>query len=531
MYRINHTIRSSAVIGIAATAFSILAPAALATQPTVVYESLFTQFTPIEPHDIAIDDAGCAYILASRPGNDYATRVLKLDPDGHLIWSQMFDGDSHDIPGGLAIDTVGDVYVVGTTGSDDFPTLHPLQAAPSSVQYEAFVMKLSGVDGTLLYSTYFGSTYSEWGNDIAVNDAGEMYIIGQTHSPYLPTVNPLQDHLGGDPYFPHEDAFIAKFSADGSELLYSTYFGGGGVEDGRGIVLDSAGRMYITGTTTSDDFPTVNPVQGSMPEGGAAFAARISADGSTIDYSTYLGGEEREMVYGIALDHDNRLYIAGHTESVDFPTTPGAFQEDFVGEILGCEVPFGASYNCDDVFVACLTPDGSALHYATYLGGHQIDQCYGLAVNQCGSAYVAGHTKSDDFPPYASGTFFQIYLSKLNEAGSDLVYTRLHDTVTVSPARVAVDSAGDVYLVGTINTPPDLFVVKLHDGSQGACECPGDMNADGQRNVTDFTRFAAAYGSRIGDADYDPNADLSGDGFVNATDFSRFASYYGTPCP
>ena len=439
--------------------------------PPVVYQKVLSQFGTVQPRDILADDAGCAYVLAARPGNDYATLVLKLDPAGDLVWSRWFDGSSHDIPGGMAIDDAGDVYVVGTTGSDDFPLLNPLQATPASVQYEAFVLKLSGLDGTQLYGTYFGASRSEWGNDIAVNDAGEMVIVGSTKSVDFPTVNPIQGQLAGYPYWGWTDAFIARISADGSQLLYSTFYGGYYSDEARGVALDRTGRIHLVGETESDDFPTANPLQPATGGERDAFAACLSADGGSVVYSTYLGGEDIESVRGIALGADGRLHLAGHTQSIHFPTTPGAFQETFVGAINGCEIPFGGKYNCDDAFVASLAPDGSALAYATDLGGHQVDHGYGLAVDDAGNAYASGHTKSDDFPPYSSGTFYSNFISRLDAGGSSLEYSFLHPTVTPSPAFVALDDDANIYAAATMDTPTVLVVMKLW-GGQG---CSGDV--------------------------------------------------------
>jgi hypothetical protein len=496
-------------------------PAANAEQPEIVYEKTISQYGTLDPHDIIADDDGYAYVLAARPGSNYATRVLKLDPAGDTVWTQMFDGSSHDIPGGIAIDAVGDVYVVGTTGSDDFPLVNPLQGTMSSVQYEAFVMKLSGDDGALLYSTYLGGVRSEWGYDIAVNDAGEMYIVGSTESLDFPTADPFQEGLAGFPYYGWEDAYIAKISADGSELLYSTFFGGYYDDEARGVALDADGRIHIVGETSSDDFPLMSAAQPAYGGDRDAFAARLSADGSTLEYSTYLGGETIESVRGIALGADGRLYLDGHTQSISFPTTSGAYQEGFVGEILGCEVFLGADFNCDDVFVACLMPDGTSLDYATYLGGHEIDHGYGLAVDPAGRVYASGHTKSHDFPPYVSGTFYTNFITKLDGAGSTLMYSFLHDTVTPSSAHVALDATGDIYMAATVDTPTQLYVARLRES---ASPCPWDCSGDdGEVGIVDVLALLGQWG-RAG-----MSCDVDGGG-VGVTDFLVLMANWG-PCP
>jgi hypothetical protein len=278
------------------------------------------------------------------------------------------------------------------------------------------------------------------------------------------------------------------------------------------------------GETQSDDFPTVSPAQALTGGEQDAFAVRISADGTTVEYSTYLGGEESESVRGIALGADGRLYLDGHTQSIYFPTTSGAYQEDFVGEILGCEVPFGGDYNCDDVFVASVASDGTAFDFATYLGGSEIDHGYGLTVDSSGQVYATGHTKSDDFPPYDTGTFYTNYITKLDATGSNLEYSFLHDTVTPSPAYVTLDPIGDIYVAATVNTPTSLVVMKLSECGVGLV---GDMNCDSTVDLDDFTMF---YGCMMGPSVGRPagceRADMNASGCVDLMDFSMLQEVF-----
>jgi hypothetical protein len=499
--------------------WTMLGAAARADLPTVVYERSFPEFGYAAAQDIVVDDAGQAYVLGAREGDIYATLVLKLDANGDVLWSRLFDGSSLDLPGAITLDSAGDVYVVGMTASPDFPTLNPLQGTLAG-GYDAFVLKLAGTDGTLLYSTYLGGLFTEDAGGIAVNDAHEIYISGSTESYDFPTVNPLQPLLGGYPY-QHADAFISKISADGSQLLYSTYFGGSATDYGRGLRLDSQGRMYIAGETESTDFPTASALQPANAGGRDAFAARISADGSTLEYGTYIGGEDLDVVYAVALDNQGRLLLAGATRSIYFPTTAGVYQPVFAGEILGCEVPFGEIYNCEDVFVAAVTPSGTALDYATYLGGNAPDFGYGLAIDSDGQAYVSGHTISDNFPPYNSGTFYTNFITKLSASADTLFYTYLRDTNAPNPARVALDGAGDIYFAG-----PALTVVKLteHPGA-----LTGDLNCDGAVNFADINPFVLALADPAGyAATYvgcpTSNGDINADGSVNFGDINPFVA-------
>jgi hypothetical protein len=480
-----------------------------AQEPGLVYETTLTEFTPSAPDDILIAGDGSAYVLANTQGEAYAVLVVKLAPDGSLAWSTIIDGESHDFPGAMTMDGDGNLYIVGTTGSDDLPMVNPFQAERATVQYDAFIMKLSGEDGSILYSTYLGGIRSDWGRDIAVNAAGEIFIVGGTKSVDFPTTpDAIQGELAGYPYWSWFDAFVCKFSADGSELLYSSFLGGFYDDEAHGLVLDADDRVHIVGTTESDDFPTQGPVQSSLAGDFDLFAARIAADGSALEYSTYLGGEDLDKFGYTALGGDGSLYITGATRSIHFPTTDGAYQEDFVGGIRACEVAFGQDENCEDVYVARLTPDGAALGYSTYLGGHTVDEARGLAVDEDGRAYVAGYTSSDDFPPYSSGTFGQIFLSRLDATGSNLAYTLLFDTVTPSPQKVAVEPAGFIYLAGAVHTPTDLYVAKLMDdtsmstfaecvaGPEAAYESgcgPADLESDGDVDLADFAAYQKMY--------------------------------------
>jgi hypothetical protein len=181
-------------------------------------------------------------------------------------------------------------------------------------------------DGSaLVYSTYLGGSGDEFGDPdfglgIAVDAAGNAYVTGSTASLDFPTANAVQPALGGDP--PLSNAFVAKLTADGSVLVYSTYLGGSVYDQANGIAVDTAGNAYVTGQTASPDFPTANPLQPALgdPNATTAFVAKFSADGSALVYSTYLGGSGGDYGGGIALDAAGNVYVIGETSSADFPT-------------------------------------------------------------------------------------------------------------------------------------------------------------------------------------------------------------------
>jgi hypothetical protein len=240
------------------------------------------------------------------------------------------------------------------------------------------------IDPMLVYSTYLGGSGGDFGDGIAVDDRGNAYVTGDTTSTDFPTVNAVQPTLGGgsDAFL---DAFVAKLTPQGSQLLYSTYLGGSGFDRGDGIAVDDRGNAYVAGNTTSTDFPTVNAVQPTFGGGNLdAFVAKLTPHGSQLLYSTYLGGSGDEFGNGIAVDDRGNAYVTGQTASTDFPTV-NAVQPTFRGGNF-------------DAFVTKLTRNGSQLLYSTYLGGSGGDFGTGIAVDDRGNAYVTAGTDSIDFP-------------------------------------------------------------------------------------------------------------------------------------
>ena len=251
--------------------------------------------------------------------------------------------------------------------------------------------KLNAAGSALLYSTYLGGNGSDSANGIAVDAGGNAYVTGGTGSTDFPTVNPFQSDLAGPGTL---DAFVAKLNPTGSALVYSTYLGGSGQgfsgstqERGYGIAVDVSGNAYIVGITPSEDFPTVNALQPSFGGGNTdIFVTKLNADGSQLVYSTYLAGNSSDSPGGIAVDASGNAYVAGSTASSDFPSVD----------------PLQSLRGTGDAFVAKLNAAGSALLYATYLGGSRGDGAKGIALDAFGNAYITGETGSTDFPTTAN---------------------------------------------------------------------------------------------------------------------------------
>jgi hypothetical protein len=200
--------------------------------------------------------------------------VAKLNPAGSaLVYSTYLGGSGVDYGYGIAVDSSGNAYVTGRTYSTDFPTANPLQASCKG-ELDAFIAKLNPAGSALAYSTYLGGDRYDEGNGIAVDPSGNAYVAGVTYSANFPTVGALQATCGG--CSSNADAFVAKVNAIGSALVYSTFLGGSGVDYGYGIAVDSSGNAYVTGETSSTDFPVARPLQPSAHGNFDVFVTKIS---------------------------------------------------------------------------------------------------------------------------------------------------------------------------------------------------------------------------------------------------------------
>ncbi len=375
-----------------------------------------------------------------------------------LDYSTYLGGTGLDKGYGIAVDSSNCTYVIGATDSSDFPTATAYQAAATG-NWDTAVAKLSADGQSLLYGTYLGGTLDDVGISIDVDGEGNALILGYTDSLDFPTANPYQAALAGET----RDAFVAKLSPTGSTLNFSSYLGGSGEDHGIAIALAADGSPYLAGFTLSADFPTVNAYQPS--HGGTsfvdAFVARMSADGSSLEYSTFLGGAAADRARAIAVDGEGVVYITGNTESEDFPTV-AAFQAAFGGGL-------------DDVFVSKLTTNASsALVYSTYLGGASKEQGEGIAVHSSGEAYVSGNTLSSDFPlqdayqaALAGGsTYGDAFVSRIASDGGSLVYSTYLGGSGEDRAKRGVLQDGYIYLAGW-TTSADFPLYRPYQAAHG----------------------------------------------------------------
>ena len=458
-----YRLEASNEVGFAVAAYDATKP--LVIDPSLLYGGNLGGLNLDEAQAIAVDSSGNAYvtgqtnsvnfpllkefqstITSAVPGATDAF-VTKLNPDGSaLVYSTYLGGTNTDEGRGIVVDGSGNAYVTGITASVDFPTFKPFQASYGGGPSKAFVTKLDPSGSLLVYSTYLGGTGQDAGNAIAVDSSGNVYLTGLTESPDFPTTTGA---LWRGPRGP-SDAFVAKLDPTGSTLVYSTYLGGSGNDNGFGIAVDASGNAYVTGTTDSADFPTAVPYMNAFRGGTTdAFVSKLNVGGSAILYSTYLGGSGRDEGRGIALDAAGNIYVAGFTDSIDFPALT-LIQPGFQG--------------LQDGFVTKLNPAGSDLIYSTYLGGSNSVDIRAIAVDSAGNAYVTGFTSSADFPiknPTESGGSLNGagdgFITELNAGtaavgGSKLVYSTFLG-VGGYGTGIALDSSANVYVTGVGRIP------------------------------------------------------------------------------
>lgn len=453
------------------------------------------------------------YVVGSRyfqiPGTSPTSQasdvfIAKLDPSGATVFLATLSGKGSDQGSAIALDSAGNIFVGGSTTSPNFPLRNPIQAQPASGS-TGFLVKLSPDGSQLIYSTYLSGTAStSYVNAVAVDSAGSAYVTGQTGSrdfsttPGMPAGAVTGWVPGGT-----LGAFIAKLSAAGDKILYSRIVYGGVVPciggsscfrnirsiSGNAIALDSAGNAYVAGNSNVTDLPTTEGVLARQGIGG--WVARINVSGTKLDYLTYLGAARYGSgaylasgtgVSGLAVDAAGNAYLVGSTSDPKFPVTAGALQSTYNGP---ANPPLPGVPPPSDAFVAKLNPQGTAMVYATFLGGSGDDAATGLALDSAGVVYVTGTTASSDFPITVSTSKGRDFIAVLNPAGSALSFSSRYPGGSVSQA-LAIDADGRVRAVNptgivsslALNTPPGtclLGIMSVAGGQLGPAVAPGEV--------------------------------------------------------
>jgi hypothetical protein len=427
---------------------------------------------------VRVDGSGNVYVVGTTQSSDFPMQgayqstkasangdafITKLNPSGTaLVYSTYLGGNDFDVANGLAVDSSGAVYLAGRTDSTDFPTASPIFG--NNLYPDAFLTKIAPSGASLVYSTYLGGSFIDYGNDVAVDGTGAAYVVGQTLSTDFPTQSPFQATFGGT-----TDAFVCKVNAGGTALVYSTYLGGTSGDSGSRVRVDGSGNAVVVGTTSASNFPLQSAFQPNPSSGGDMFIAKFNATGSGLIFSSFLGGNGANTPTDLVLDGSGAAYFTGGTTSTNLATAL-VFQGIHGGGTL-------------DAFVAKVPGDGSSLAFFTYLGGSGSDKGLALAVHSSGQVFVAGLTTSTNFPTLnalqgARSGSQDAFLARLSSSAGSLVYSTYYGgTGSEEADGIALDGATtSVLMVGTtdsLNFPTttpyqgsnagstDAFVVRL----------------------------------------------------------------------
>lgn len=432
----------------------------------LIYSSFLGTSSNDACHDIVLDSSNNIYLSGCTHSNDFPTTlnaydesynggsdvfVSKISADGSEIIFSTFLGGSGDDYGdynvkytALTLDSENNIYLLGTTRSSDFPTTSNAYDQEYNGEEDIFIAKISANGSKLLYSTYLGGLSNEMSIKLVLDDANNAIITGRTISPDFPLVNPYDSTRSG------YEGFVAKLSADGSELLYSSFFGGESYDEVWALAVDNENCIYIGGTTGSPNFPIVNAYDSTYAGGEDVYVAKLSANGSELLYSTFLGGSGEENLGGITLDSSNNAYVTGWTGSSNFPVV-NAYDSTYGGGL-------------GDIFLVKLSPDGSEVDFATYLGGSGDEVGLCVVLDDLNNIFFSGTTSSSNFPmvnaynatygggevKYAAGLEVgDGIMGIMSSDGSELLYSTFLGGSGVDGCQsIVLDGDYNVYLVG-----------------------------------------------------------------------------------
>jgi hypothetical protein len=528
----------------------------------VVYQPSLPRSSLVSRHLSLVD---CHYRLVGnrltfKVGAYDKTKPLIIDPI--MSFSTYLAGSVEDAGNAIAVDASGNVYVAGSTLSPDFPltsgAFKKNCGSPSNAcvdfesQPDAFASKLSP-DGSLIYSTFLGGGGADVAKAIALDSSGNAYVTGSTLSADFPVTQGAFQTTCPGTTGSCGGGFVTKLNPSGSALVYSTYLGGispAGPDQSLAIGVDASGDAFVGGLAMTLDFPTtpgafqttVTPAP-LGPGNGHGFLTKLNPVGTSLVFSTYLGGSNTDQVNGLAVDSSGDVYVAGQTNSLDFPTTPGAFQTGSYHHTYGGES-----------FISKLSPSGSIL-YATYFSGPGFGngsgtQARAIAVDSTGAPYVAGSTL--DALPTTPGSYETVpfyvgsaFLTKLHPAGCGLLYStfvgyNLQGFQGFGANGIALDSSNDVYLTGNadLTIGPGLSAPTLVNGLQPPLSAPSggsstvllsELNPTGSEIL--FSSFLGGSGGNTsGGIAVDPAGNIYVTGATNAPDFPMANALQPT-CP
>ena len=366
--------------------------------------------------------------------------VSKLTSDlSTLLVSTFIGGSSWDSGLSIAIESSGDVIISGATGSSNFP----IAGASYDNTYnggsnDVFVCKLDNDLSSILASTFIGGGDDDYGYDLTLDNTGNVFVTGRTESTNYPAIGGFDNTFNGG----FEDVFVSKLNNGLSSLLASTFIGGSTDEGADAIIADDAGNIFISGFTYSDDFPTAGMSYDSTHNGsGDIFIAKFNNNLSSLSSATFIGGSNFEESHAIAIDSEQNIFIAGYTGSLEYPSTPGVYDDTFNEN--------------HDAIITKLDNNLSTILASTFIGGASDDDCYGLVIEGAENVFITGISFSTDYPTTANA------FSETHSGDRDIFLSRfsfdlteLLESTYIGGADndwaldLAIDDAGSVFIGG-----------------------------------------------------------------------------------
>jgi hypothetical protein len=445
----------------------------LVLDPTLSLSSYLGGSNTDNGNAIAVDGAGDIYLVGGTSSANFPTAnaydstlatgmgdafLTKVSASGVILFSTYLGGvnlTQNEAGLAVAVDAAGSAYLTGQAGSSDFPTTSGAYQTSLSGTSDAFVTKFAPAGNALVFSTLLGGSSTESGRAIGVAADDSVFVAGQTASTNFPTASPAQSSNGGG-----NDGFVTKLKPDGSGLVFSTYAGGSGTDDLRGLAVDTSGRVVVVGTTASTGLGTSGAYQTSLSGTQDILVRRYTAAGA-LDWSSYLGGSGTEWGNAVGLDSSGHVYVAGFTQSSGLATS-GAYQTALSGG--------------QDALVAQLSADGSTLGWLSYLGGGNTEEATGLGVDLSANVYVAGLTNSQSpsgFPTSNAvqssygGSTHDAFITAFNAGGASVAWsTYLGGNGDDTAAGLALDLDNNVYVTGS-TASGNLTTVSPFQGTLG----------------------------------------------------------------
>jgi len=394
--------------------------------------------------------------------------VVKFNSDfSGLIYSCLIGGNEQDYSNGIKVDSDGNAFIIGISQSFNFPVTDQAYKKEHSIDdlHNLVALKLNVSGDSLIYSTFIGPIYSNPPCSMDIDNEGNVYMFGKTLSEEFPVTEEAYDKNPND-------IFVCKLNSIGTNLVYSTFFGGSDYEYPYGIAVDDSGNAYVTGDTYSSDFPVTDGSIGDIIPWADGFVSKFDPSGSNLVYSAVIDGSTPRA---ITIDFYGNAYVTGDAYS-EFHTTPDAYKTTLSGS--------------QDAFVLKLSPSGSELLYSTFIGGKTMggsvsnnEMGLGIVLDNIGNSYITGFESTNDFPTtpdaydssYGGGDY-DAFVCKLNPDGSELIYSTYLGGGKIDMGRcIAIDNYGSVFIAGTTESsdfpvtenafdkePKSMFVCKLN---------------------------------------------------------------------